>query len=360
MRPELIQASELLRTNKPEAIEEAIGLLQNTVYSFSMKVCGHREDAEDTMQEVLSRSLGHLAKIQEPQQLAVWLYTVTRNRCWRMRRKPSHAPTHTFSLDELMPDEAELGRLLQDAGESPEGNLLHAEQHQLLHQAILRIPAPLRIVLVLHDMEELTTEQVAQILDLKQGTVRIRLHRARLSVRKEMSQVLSNSPKLKNIVQAKRPKMGKSKSLPRPNECRELFGNLSEYLDGRVEPLTCEQMRSHIEACPSCVAFLRNLRSAIDRCRSLQVTCDAAVAVRLRAILTQEYLRMIVIPRVSKTRAHRSLPGKVRKPGSSSAPSASSRGKGEGGSSSDVASDRSCQEEERQDRCQQDRRLPAL
>ena len=56
-----------MRRNTPEAVEEAIGLLQNTVYSFSMKVCGHREDAEDTMQEVLSRSLGHLAKIQEPQ-----------------------------------------------------------------------------------------------------------------------------------------------------------------------------------------------------------------------------------------------------------------------------------------------------
>ena len=87
MRPELIQAADLLRRNTPEAVEEAIGLLQNTVYSFSMKVCGHPEDAEDTMQEVLSRSLGHLAKIQDPQALAVWLYTVTRNRCWRMRRK---------------------------------------------------------------------------------------------------------------------------------------------------------------------------------------------------------------------------------------------------------------------------------
>ena len=66
MRPELIQATELLRLNTPEAVEEAIGLLQNTVYSFSMKVCGHPQDAEDTMQEVLSRSLGHLAKIQDP------------------------------------------------------------------------------------------------------------------------------------------------------------------------------------------------------------------------------------------------------------------------------------------------------
>ena len=64
-----------------------------------------------------------------------------------------------------MPSDEELGLLLQDAGKSPEGNLLHAEQHHLLHQAILRIPAPLRIVLVLHDMEELTTEQVAQILE---------------------------------------------------------------------------------------------------------------------------------------------------------------------------------------------------
>src|ERR1035441_8665801 len=122
MRPELIQATDLLHRNTPEAVEEAIGLLQNTVYSFSMKVCGHTEDAEDTTQEVLFRSLGHLAKIQDPQALAVWLYTVTRNRCWRMRRRPAHAPSHTFSLDELMPDEVELGRLLKDAGLSPEGN----------------------------------------------------------------------------------------------------------------------------------------------------------------------------------------------------------------------------------------------
>ena len=56
MRTELIQASELLRKNTPEAVEEAIGLLQNTVFSFSMKMCGHRQDAEDTAHEVLFRS----------------------------------------------------------------------------------------------------------------------------------------------------------------------------------------------------------------------------------------------------------------------------------------------------------------
>jgi RNA polymerase sigma-70 factor (ECF subfamily) len=230
--------------------------------------------------------------------MAVWLYTVTRNRCWRMRRKPVHAPAHLLSLDELMPDSDELGRLLADAAAGPESKVLAAEQHHLLHQAILRIPATLRIVLVLHDMEELTTAQVAQVLSLQQGTVRIRLHRARLSVRKEMSELLNGISE--HSIKAK-PSLGKKrgsrdKKAQRPAECRDLFANLSEYLDGRVEPLTCEEMRQHIEACPSCVAFLRDLRTAIDRCRSMEIPCDSAVAPRLRAILTREYLRMLAIP----------------------------------------------------------------
>jgi RNA polymerase sigma-70 factor (ECF subfamily) len=82
-----------------------------------------------------------------------------------------------------------------------------------------------------------------------------------------------------------------------------LFANLSEYSDGRVESHTCEEMRGHIEACPACVAFLRDLRVAIDRCRSLEVPCDPAVAPRLRSILTQEYLRLLRIPSTEKNSA---------------------------------------------------------
>jgi RNA polymerase sigma-70 factor (ECF subfamily) len=223
-----------------------------------MKVCGHPEDAEDTMQEVLARSLIHLAKIQDPQALAVWLYTVTRNRCWRMRRKSAHAPKQTFSLDKLMPDEAELGRLLEDAAVSPEDNLLDAGQYRLLHQAVLRIPAQLRIVLVLHDMEELTTEQVARILGLQTGTVRVRIHRARLAVRKEMNMALDGALAKSEVAQHKIKKTHR-KSPQRPQACHELSAGLSEYMNDRVEPRTCKQMREHIEACPSCVAFLRDL-----------------------------------------------------------------------------------------------------
>jgi RNA polymerase sigma-70 factor, ECF subfamily len=297
MRPELTKASDLLRRNTPESIAEAVGLLQNTVYSFSMKMCGHREDAEDTSQEVLFRSLKHLHKLQDPSALAAWLYTVTRNRCHRMRSTIDASPSRKLSLDELMPDEAELRQLLHDVTKSPERRLLHAEERQLLHKAVLHIPAQLRLVLVLHDMEELDTELVAQVLNLQVGTVRVRLHRARLALRKEMALILKGVRASAST--SSRKKTSPKKSTPaaqRPKECRDLFASLSEYLDGRVKPESCDKISVHIESCPACVAFLRDLRAAIDRCRSMEAPCDPAVTSRLQAMITQEYLRMLGKP----------------------------------------------------------------
>lgn len=291
MRPELSQAIRLLRSNSPQSVEQAIGLLQNTVYSFSMKVCGHREDAEDTMQEVFYRSLRHLAKIDEPRALAVWLYTVTRNRCWRMRGSSARR-VRQISLDELLPDEGEMARLLRDPAPGPESQVLRGEQRDLLRQAVLRIPPQLRMVLVLHDMEDLDTEEVAQILNLQPGTVRVRLHRARLSVRREISNSLNRPARTE-----KPSSRGRRRHLHPPNRraaaCRELFSNLSEYLDGRVEPRTCAELSKHIDSCPSCVAFLNDLRAAIDRCRALKIDCDPAVMERLRSTLTREYLHLV-------------------------------------------------------------------
>ncbi len=237
------------------------------------------------MQDVLFGSLKYLANLKEPRELAAWLYTVTRNRCRRMRRKhPGSERTH-ISLDELMPDEEELRILTQAAKDGPEHEFLRKEQHDLLHDAVLRLPTALRLVLVLHDMEDLTSEEVARILGVQVGTVRVRLHRARLAVRKEMTRILKGLPQ--------RPQSKDTSLVRRPKECRELFANLSEYIDARMEPRTCEQMRVHIEGCPACVAFLHDLRAAIDRCRRLEVACDTQVATRMRAMMTQEYVRMM-------------------------------------------------------------------
>jgi RNA polymerase sigma-70 factor (ECF subfamily) len=285
MRPELIEASELLRRQTAESVEKAIELLQETVFSFSMKMCGHREDAEDTMQEVLFGSLKYLVKLHDPGELAAWLYTVTRNRCRRMKRKHANSDTLRVSIDELMPDEEELRFLMQASRETPEHRYLRAEQQNLLHQAVLRLPANLRLVLVLHDMEELSSEETAGILNLQAGTVRVRLHRARLALRKEMTRVLRGLPEKSTAAG--------SGLAPRPRECKALFASLSEYVDARMEPRSREQMSVHIANCPACIAFLKDLREAIDRCRAFPALCDPQVAARMRSMMTQEYLRLM-------------------------------------------------------------------
>jgi len=302
MRPELVRATELLQSNDPASVNDALGLLQNTVYAFSMKVCGHPEDAEDTAQEVFVRSLPHLAKISDPKALAVWLYTVARNRCWRMRRKGTHSPTQTLSLNELMPDDSELNLLLQDSRPTPEAHLSQSEQSQRLQAAVLTVPPQYRLVLVLHDMEDLDTEQIAQVLGIKPGTVRVRLHRARLYVRRE----LAATEKRNSIIEpvGNIPSGRSQKATPakvRSQECREIFANLSEYLDGRIESQECDQMRQHIEDCRPCVAFIQDLRQAIDRCRQADSPCTPEMGQRLRSLLTQEYLRMMGRPPAEKT-----------------------------------------------------------
>jgi RNA polymerase sigma-70 factor (ECF subfamily) len=128
MRPEIQQAVLLLQRGDDEALEQALALLQNTVFSFSMRICGQREDAEDTMQEVLLKSVPHLPKFESPKALVVWLYKVAKNRCLMSRRRSKFAPKEDLSLEELMPDRGELQRLSGDRTINPENLAIRSEE----------------------------------------------------------------------------------------------------------------------------------------------------------------------------------------------------------------------------------------
>ena len=260
-------------------------MLQKIVLSFGIKVCGHREDAEDTAQEVLLKSLPYLAKLDDPQALSAWLYTAAKNRCWQGRRRASYQ--RSVALEDLLPSGDDLALLLADSQKNPETETAAREDHQLLHEAVLELPPQYRIVLVLHDMEELSTEQVGRVLSLQPGTVRVRLHRARLLLRQEMNRRLMGKPK----------KSGSAKrGATRSADCRKIFGNLSEYMDGRLQSEPCQRMRRHMEGCPACIAFIQDLKRAIDRCRALDVCPDPDVQPVLHRLLTEEYIRLTKNP----------------------------------------------------------------
>ena len=286
MSQALEQALELIRENRPESVDRALTLLQNTVYSFSMKVCGHRQDAEDTMQDVLLKSIPFLAKFDNPQALTVWLYKVARNRCISSHRGSSVSHARNLSLDELMPDSRELRELLKSAAPNPEAALLNSEAAEHLRQAILQVPAQYRMVLVLHDMEDLTTTEVAKVMGLREGTVRVRLHRARLFVRQHLAK-LAKGRRVTGLT------LHASAEASRPPRCRRLFAALSDYMDGVIDDAVCEEMDRHLHDCQPCQAFLSSLKSAVAQCRSYAPRCDSKRAEQLRQDLLPKYQQAV-------------------------------------------------------------------
>jgi RNA polymerase sigma-70 factor, ECF subfamily len=138
VRPEIEQVVQLIQRRDSKSLEDALALLQKTVFSFSMKVCGQRQDAEDTMQEVLLKSVPNLPKFDNPKALMVWLYKVAKNHCLMSRRKSKFAPKQDLSLEELMPDRRELQKLSGNPEGTPETSLLRRENAQRLREAVPR------------------------------------------------------------------------------------------------------------------------------------------------------------------------------------------------------------------------------
>lgn len=293
MRPEIEKAVELLQRGDEAGLEQALGLLQNTVFSFSMRVCGQREDAEDTMQEVLAKSVPYLPKFESPKALVVWLYKVAKNRCLMSRRRSKFAPKEELSLDELMPDRKELETLVGAGSINPEAFAIRSQEAGRLREAIQKLPPRYRIVLVMRDMEGLTDDEVAEITGLRPGTVRVRLHRARLFVRKE----LMKAWKRRSVG----PAFPKASSLqshgpiaPRPPRCKAMFAELSDYLDEQLDDSMCEQLEKHLDGCEPCKAFVASLEATIEELRNTSTEVPARKRTeQLRKRLLTEYERAV-------------------------------------------------------------------
>jgi RNA polymerase sigma-70 factor (ECF subfamily) len=114
--------------------------------------------------------------------LAVWLYRVAKSQCLMSRRESKFAPAQKRSLDELMPQQ-EAAPAAKPWFITPEEIVLRREYHDQLQQAILALPKPYRLVLILRDMEQLETREVAKVMGISEQTTKMRLHRARVFLR---------------------------------------------------------------------------------------------------------------------------------------------------------------------------------
>ena len=269
-------------------MEKALTLLQETVFSFSMRVCQHRQDAEDTMQEVLIKSVPLLSRFESPKALIVWLYKVAKTRCLMSRRKSKFAPKQELSLEQLMPDREDLESIVH-GGVNPEAFAIRSQEARWLRDAIQKLPPQYRIVLVLRDMEGLTDEEVAEITGLRPGTVRVRLHRARLFVRKEL--IKQSQGRGRQLPPVRSPAIVASER--RPGRCKAMFAELSNYLDERLDDSLCAEIEKHLDGCEPCREFLFSLQATIEECRkSPAERPNGKKTAKLRKEILKNYARI--------------------------------------------------------------------
>jgi len=178
------------RGGDQRAFEEIVNRYEDRIYRFGYRMCGHDEDARDVLQDTFLAALRHLSGYRGEGRFVNWLYKIASSACLKKRRRRKDEPDHPVSLDdEGREDGVPLVQRLASPIPTPDEEAHREELRRALHTAVMRLPEHYRIVLVLRDFEHRSTEEVAEALGLQLSATKVRLHRARLMMRKHLAEL---------------------------------------------------------------------------------------------------------------------------------------------------------------------------
>ena len=161
------------------AFEQIMIHSQQRVMALSWRMLGNEADARDASQEVFLRVYKYLRRYDPKQDFFAWLYRITANVCRDTIKKRRHQENFTSLSTDADTQVLEIPA----AHDNAEQLLLTAQRRELLAQAIATLPYKERASIVLRDMEEFTTEEVAQILQSSATTVRSQISSARKKIK---------------------------------------------------------------------------------------------------------------------------------------------------------------------------------
>ena len=182
-----IQLARALLAGEPSAFERFVEHFRSKIFRHSMLVCGNPDDAEEVAQETLLKIFENFDQLRDPERVRAWVFRIAKNSCLLQRRKSVFAPQHELPLDELPPTSE-----VADDARLPDQQLQSGELRALLDHVITELPDAYRSVVLLRDLEELSTEETAQILDVSPDVVKTRLHRARAAMRQKLDCYLNS------------------------------------------------------------------------------------------------------------------------------------------------------------------------
>jgi RNA polymerase sigma-70 factor (ECF subfamily) len=167
------------------AFEELVNRYESKILRLTKNITGNREDAEDAMQDAFLKAYAHLDGFQQDSRFYTWLVRIAANEAlMRLRkRRPGQV-----SLDEPVEGDTDLmPRELEDWRPNPEREYAQAELQALMAEVVEKLEPEFRIILVLRDIEELSTQETAEALGISVPNVKSRLLRARLKLREKFN-----------------------------------------------------------------------------------------------------------------------------------------------------------------------------
>jgi RNA polymerase sigma-70 factor (ECF subfamily) len=176
-----------LRDRDERAFRELLETHRDRVYNITYRMLGNRAEAEDLAQEVFITVFKTIDTFREESKFSTWLYRVTVNHC--KNRIKYLARRHDRDRDELDETSQQTnGAIAGSAPRTPQPDraLEGAQMEVILQKAIEGLDDDHRVVVVLRDVEDLSIEEICEITGLPDGTVKSRLHRARLALRKKL------------------------------------------------------------------------------------------------------------------------------------------------------------------------------
>jgi RNA polymerase sigma-70 factor (ECF subfamily) len=177
-----------LRGRDERAFRELVDEHRERVFNLTYRMLGNRAEAEDLAQEVFITVFKTIDTFREESKFSTWLYRVTVNHCKnRIKYLARRHDRDQDELDDALDHATASVSSAPTAMPRPDRQLEGAQMEQLLQAAINELDDDHRVLVVLRDIEDLSIEEIVEITGLPDGTIKSRLHRARLALRKKLA-----------------------------------------------------------------------------------------------------------------------------------------------------------------------------